>query len=153
MGDGVSVLGKEVDNNRLTTPYSISSANPAQQFYKANWSAVGPTPVKAVMFATDETLMTAGLIKFYVDGVVCPDTNGVGINASGGVFNCDLVGSEFLAICEETCTPNLAITEVVIWQLKAVSIGGNPHTFEGNSVTRGDINKVFEGGTYFENDW
>ena len=48
--------------------------------------------VNAVYFHTDETLMTSGTIIFMVNGVLCPDTSGVGVNGKGGVFNCGLVG-------------------------------------------------------------
>ena len=112
MGDGNLVKGKDVDNDLLTTTYSISSANPEEQFYFAEWADEGDVLVRGVLFQSNEKLMTAGTIKFYVDNVPCPDTNGVGVNAIGGVFNCDLVGSSFVAFCEDTCTPNLSIVEV-----------------------------------------
>ena len=54
----------------------------------------------------DQTTMLSGLIKFTVDGIPCPDTNGVGDNTGGttgplgGVFNCGLTGTKFKLYCD-----------------------------------------------------
>ena len=58
--------------------------------------------VNGVLFHTDESQMTSGLIEFYVknadgDYALCPDTSGVNIN--GGVFNCGLTGVSMFIYC------------------------------------------------------
>ena len=52
------------------------------------WAA--PRMIRAVLFHTNEKYMRSGTVKFYVDDVECPDTGNVGIDAKGGVFNCNL---------------------------------------------------------------
>ena len=102
--------------------------------------------------------MTSGTIKFYVDDVECPDTSGVGVNAIGGVFNCDLTGVEFKVLCPETCSPNLAVTEIKLWKDEIVSHTGTPYRFAGNidSPYENDMDKVFKTGSYVgsnSGDW
>ena len=48
-----------------------------------------------VLMETEEIYMTSGTVTFTVDGIECPETNGVGVNAIGGVFNCGLTGTTF----------------------------------------------------------
>ena len=108
--------------------------------------------MRGVLFFTDETQMTGGTIKFYVDGIECPDTSGVGLNGHGGVFNCGLVGRVFKAICTHTCTPKFAVRELKLFKEEALSVGGTPYTFTGNvagaSGGANDIDKVFKVGSY-----
>ena len=73
------------------------------------------TTVNGVWIFTDETKMKTGTIKFKLDGKECPDTNGVGVNAKGGVFNCGLWGSYFLIECTTACEPYMAIREIKLW--------------------------------------
>ena len=61
--------------------------------------------VNGVWLFTDENLMKKGTIKFYVDDEECPDTNGVGVDAIGGVFNCGLSGKMFSVVCTDKCEP------------------------------------------------
>ena len=53
---------------------------------------------------TDEATMSGGTVEFFVDGVKCPDTGGVGVNGIGGLFNCGLTGQTFVVECTTTCT-------------------------------------------------
>lgn len=78
--------------------------------------------LNGVWLYTDETLMTSGTIKFYADGVLCPDTAGVGVNAVGGVFNCGLVGKKFEVICTGVCSPNFAVRELKVWKAKVLNV-------------------------------
>lgn len=103
-----------INDKDMMTGITIDQSE-AGQFIEINWSAYGtPTAftVRGVLFHTDEALMTAGTVEFFVDGTVCPDTSGVGINGIGGVFNCDLVGEKFTAVCTATCTPKFAVREL-----------------------------------------
>ena len=59
--------------------------------------------VGGILFHTNEMLMTSGTITFSVDGKLCPDTGGVGVNAIGGVFNCGLRGQTFRVECTTVC--------------------------------------------------
>ena len=111
--------------------------------------------MKGVLFHTNENEMTSGTVKFYVDGVECPDTGGVGVNAIGGVFNCNLEGNLFKAICTDVCSPNMAVQEVKLWLLTALTVAddGTAYTFEGNTEVIGkpyDLEKVFGVGSYLE---
>ena len=65
--------------------------------------------------------MTGGTVQFFVNGVECPDTNGVGVNAIGGVFNCDLEGNHFEARCTEACTPFMAVYEIELFTRSALT--------------------------------
>ncbi len=73
--------------------------------------------------------MASGWIRFFVDGVECPDTSGVGIDAIGGVFNCGLAGKTFTMICETACEPNLYVTEVKLWTNAILSTKGTTYNF------------------------
>ena len=69
--------------------------------------------------------MTSGTVKFYVDNVECSDSiNGVGTGGKGGVFNCGLTGSNFVARCTDVCSPNLSVVELKLWKLKALTLSG-----------------------------
>ena len=113
----------------------------------------------AVWLTTDEALMTSGTIKFYVDDVECPNTNGVGVNALGGVFNCNLNGLELKIVCTTTCSPNFAINELKIWKIDAVSVGGTPYNFGGNvplypsTPFRFEIDRLFGLGSYTNSEY
>ena len=76
---------------------------------------------------TDELRMTSGEVKFYIDGVECPDTNGVGLGAIGGVFNCGLTGSSFEARCTTVCSPYLSVVQIFLWKDKAMTLDGSPY--------------------------
>lgn len=103
-----------------------------------NWSARGTEKVRGVLIQTDDEYMTSGTIKFYVDGVECPSTGGVGVNAVGGVFNCNLSGVEFKLICTAKCSPNLAITEIKLLRSQALSAEGTYYNWPGN------VNNIYE---------
>ena len=124
----------------------------------ANWGGVAYY-VGAVWLTTDEALMTSGTIKFYVDDVECPNTNGVGVNALGGVFNCNLNGLELKIVCTTTCSPNFAINELKIWKIDAVSVGGTPYNFGGNvplypsTPFRFEIDRLFGLGSYTNSEY
>ena len=70
-------------------------------------------------------------MKFYIDSVECPETNGVGIDAVGGLFNCGLTGSNFKAICETPCSPYLSVVELKVWKLHALSLSGTAYQLDG----------------------
>ena len=76
--------------------------------------------------------MTGGIVTFSVDGVTCPDTNGVGVNAEGGVFNCGLYGSTFKLECTTACTTELAIVELKLWKTTSMNLFGTPSILSGN---------------------
>ena len=67
---------------------------------------------------TYESLMSSGTVEFTVDGVTCPDTNGVGVDAIGGIFNCGLTGTTFKVECTTECSDFLHIVELVLWKDK-----------------------------------
>ena len=98
--------------------------------------------------------MTSGTIKFYVDGVECPDTSGVGVNAIGGVFNCGLTGLEFKVRCTDTCMPSFSVRELKIWKAKVLNVfaENNFYTLPGNDANA-ELPKVFLTGTYSTNDF
>lgn len=73
--------------------------------------------------------MTSGTLKFYVDGVECPNTSGVGLDAIGGVFNCGLKGSRFRVVCSETCKPNFAIRELKLWKAKVLNLNAEDNFY------------------------
>lgn len=129
----------------------LSDTAPANQWIEYDWSDQGTIHVQGVLFYTREDLMTSGTIKFYVDDVECPDTSGVGVNAIGGVFNCDLEGTIFTAVCEGTCSPYFAVQELQLWRDEIVSHTGTPYRLAGNvdSPYANDADKVFETGSYF----
>ena len=76
--------------------------------------------------------MSAGTVKFYVDDVECPDTHGVGVNAIGGVFNCNLWGTKFVARCTEVCTPAMNVIEMQIYVYSALTAEGTAYVLDGN---------------------
>ena len=91
--------------------------------------------MKGVLIETHMTEFTSGTMEFSVyDGtswIICPNTNGVGTNAQGGVFNCGLTGTKFRVKCTTLCQPNLSIVEVFIWTDDVVSIGGTQYYLGG----------------------
>ena len=116
--------------------------------------------VNAILIETDETQMTSGEIKLYIDGVECPDTNGVGIGAVGGVFNCGLIGSTFEAICTTTCSPSMSIVEIFLWKEAAMTLYGTPYYIAdshgctadyngGSGAYPTDTDKLFNTGSYW----
>ena len=75
----------------MTEAYRV--ATPADQAIIYDWTACSTTAtVKGVFMHTDPFEMTGGMVTFSVDGIPCPDTNGVGVDGQGGVFNCGLTG-------------------------------------------------------------
>ena len=60
--------------------------------------------------------MASGTINFKVDDEFCLDTNGVGIAAKGGVFNCGLTGSTFTLYCDPSCSSELAVSVLRIYK-------------------------------------
>lgn len=98
--------------------------------------------------------MTSGEIKFYIEGVECPNTSGVGVNAVGGVFNCGLVGTTFEAVCTTTCSPFMSIVEVFIWQELAMTLFGSQYYVPDSGPLAGfpnDPNKLLNTGSYWYN--
>jgi len=158
LGDGQSLKYGDINDRLLGTGIVVSDANPEYQSIVANWGGVA-YDVGAVWLVTDEALMTSGTVKFYVDEVECPDTNGVGVNALGGVFNCNLKGEELKIVCTSTCSPNFAIKELKIWNINAVSVGGTPYNYDGNEPWNPsnpftfEINRLFGLGSYTNNAW
>ena len=61
-------------------------------------------------------------MKFYIDGVECPETNGIGIDAVGGLFNCGLTGTTFKVECTTFCSPGFAIVEIFLWKYTALTV-------------------------------
>ena len=97
--------------------------------------------------------MNEGTVKFYVNDQECPDTSGVGVNALGGVFNCNIWGNNFEARCTETCKPSLSVIEIKLWQFTALTVlEGSPYIFPGNSVSneKNTLEKVFGVGSYVD---
>ena len=83
---------------------------------------------------TNENNMTNGEIKFYIDDVECPDTNGVGVGAIGGVFNCGLTGSAFKAVCTTTCSPFMNIVEIKLWKDTVMTLDDTKVYFPGGEA-------------------
>ena len=95
MTSGINTDVNLIDED-ITTGIVIT--DPSDQLIYIDWFAYGAElTIGGVLFYTDEAAMTSGTIEFTVDGVVCPDTSGVGDGAIGGVFNCNLTGSYFMA--------------------------------------------------------
>ena len=76
--------------------------------------------------------MSLGTVKFYVDDVECPDTLGVGVNALGGVFNCNLWGTRFVARCTDVCEPAMSVLEMQIYKYTALTAEGTAYMLEDN---------------------
>ena len=141
-------------DNDLLTGFEMSDSIKANQWLKVTFDA--PTIwLNGVWLYTDEKAMTSGTIKFYVDGVLCPDTAGVGVNAIGGVFNCGLKGREFKVICEDLCTPHFAIRELKIWKANVLNVfaDDNFYLLPGNTIGSSKIAKLFLNGSYSTNDF
>ena len=90
--------------------------------------------INAVLVETNEDRMLDGEIKFFVDGIQCPDTNGVGVGAIGGLFNCGLRGSTFELRCTSTCTPRLSVVELYLYEARALSLQGIPYRVGGSTA-------------------
>lgn len=91
-------------------------------------------------------------MTFSVDGVVCPDTSGVGVNGEGGLFNCGLQGETFKLECTSACTTELAIVELKLWKTRTLNLHGTPSIMSGNAYyqdlwTDSDLLKVFGTGS------
>jgi len=126
-------------DHKLDAVYSVAKATaPAVQSIIFDWTACTTTDdlIEGVWIHTDESQMTAGTMNFYVDGVLCPDTNGVGVNAIGGVFNCGLSGKTFEARCEPECDTKMAVIELKLWKQKILTVYGTPYMFDGNAPGR-----------------
>ena len=102
--------------------------------------------------------MSSGTVKFYVDDVECPETNGVGVQAVGGVFNCNLEGYTFKAVCTDTCYPSMFVLEMQVFTKTALTAVGEPYIFEGNAshinnaskeIFQSDQAKLWSAGSYF----
>ena len=119
--------------------------------------------------------MTSGEMKFFIDEVECPNTNGVGTNAIGGLFNCGLTGTTFRVECTTFCDA-FVIVEIFLWKDKALSLDYENRNYNINqgfktpgieNVTpiwtpqdvstpiQVDSEKVFRRGSYWYhgNDW
>ena len=83
--------------------------------------------MNAILFETNEERMASGEVKFYIDGIECPDTNGVGVGAVGGLFNCGLSGSTFEARCTTACSPFMSVVEIKLWKDKAMTLDGTQY--------------------------
>ena len=94
--------------------------------------------------------MLSGTLGFTVDGVTCPDTNGVGVNAIGGIFNCGLTGTTFKVECTTECSPYMWIMELMLWQDKVQTIDGTPYYLnDGSACNSKDVNYAFSTGSYW----
>ena len=110
------------------------------------------TEINAILIETDESAMASGTMKFYVDQVECPETNGVGVDAKGGVFNCGLTGTTFEVKCTDACTPSMKIVEISLWTDKVMTINGTPHYVGDAEVCpfyQTDLEKLFGIGSYW----
>ena len=117
----------------LETSYEVPDSLPAEQYIQFDWSHYGPQKVKGVLFHTNEEKMQSGTVKFYVDDVECPDTLGVGVNALGGVFNCNLIGTKFVARCTEVCSPAMNVIEMQLYNYTALTAEGTAYVLDGNT--------------------
>ena len=116
-----------LNDKNLTTGYEVPESDFINQVITYDWSGCGgvtDTEVNAILIETDESRMTSGLVKFYIDDVECTDTNSVGVDAVGGLFNCGLTGSSFTAKCTIACSPYMSIREIVLWKDKAMTLDG-----------------------------
>ena len=112
-----------------STKYEVPSSDFANQYIEYDWSGCGDNAlakIESVLLETDESQMTSGTVKFYVDDVECSDSvNGVGTGGKGGVFNCGLTGTRFVARCTSACTPNFSVVELKLWKKEVVSLQGS----------------------------
>ena len=76
--------------------------------------------------------MSSGTVQFYVDGVECPDTLGVGVDAVGGTFNCNLWGTNFEARCTDVCEPAMDVIEMQIYIYTILTAEGTSYILDGN---------------------
>lgn len=123
-----------------------------------DWSACGEATIRGVLFYTNPYSMHSGTTTFKVDDVECPDTNGVGVGAVGGVFNCGLTGTRFTI--EHTNDSNWYIHELRLWKRHIFNLEGNYYYLAGNSVTgsnysgvswsESDIPKLFKTGSIYD---
>ena len=72
-------------------------------------------------------------MEFSVDGEACPDTNGVGIDAVGGVFNCNLIGTTFKVECIDECDV-FTIVSLSLWKDKVMTLDGTPYYLADGGV-------------------
>ena len=100
---------------------------------------------------TKDEWMSSGTVTFTVDGVACPDTNGVGVDAIGGIFNCGLTGTTFRVECTTECAPYFVINELMLWSDKVQTIDGTPYYLNDGSACSGDddVDKAFSTGSYW----
>ena len=123
-----------------STQFQVAAAEHANQYIEYDWSACGgDTRIDAIWFETNELQMTSGTVKFYIDDVECSDSVfGVGTNAQGGVFNCGLTGSKFVARCTDVCSPFMSVIELRVWKYKALTLDGSIYEFAGASSCGND---------------
>ena len=88
-------------DKKLDTVYTVAKTTAVQSII-FDWTACTTTDdlIEGVWIHTDESQMSSGTMNFYVGGQKCLDTNGVGVAAIGGVFNCGLSGRTLEARCE-----------------------------------------------------
>ena len=100
--------------------------------------------------------MTTGTVKFKVnDDLPYLDTNGVGVNGAGGVFNCGQTGFKFELYCDPACD-ELSIVELKIWQSKVLTLTGSSYWLQGGgSDPNADIVIGKTAGNYWSvnNNW
>ena len=133
-GQDSSNHAKLYDEN-LETGIQIPDSLPDEQYIEVDMTAYKKDePFTGIWLHTDETLMTSGTITFTVDGVECPHTNQVGVDAIGGAFNCDLMGRSLTIRCTDTCSPNFAVNELHVYDVTILSAipTGNAYPFTGN---------------------
>jgi len=108
-GQDSTYADKLSDRNDLTG-ILIPASLPEEQYITLDLTSYDEDlDFKGVWLHTDEANMSAGTVSFSVDGVPCPDTNGIGVDAIGGAFNCNLKGRSLEISCTETCSPYLAV--------------------------------------------
>ena len=153
-GSGSSALNDRSQTTKVTIP------DTELQAIEFEWygCATNSYTVNAVLIETDESVMTSGTIEFYVwddttfTWTECPDTNGVGTDGKGGVFNCGLTGSYLQIKCTTPCSPNLSIVEVVLHTEEVVSIQGTPYYIgdaDGDPSKPSDTGVLFGTGSYW----
>ena len=146
-----------IRDNDYETKYEVADSDPTNQRIHWDWTSCGgKTMINAILMETDEDHMTSGMVEFFIDGIACPNTGGVGVSGVGGVFNCGLEGSTFEAVCTTACSPFMSVVELFIWKEKAMTLYGTPYYLADShgctnyyGVHPHDTDKLFNAGSYY----
>ena len=122
---------------------------------KLDWStctgATTDTLVQGVFINTDGIERAGCTVEYYVGANKCEDTKGVGVDAKGGVFNCNQSGKTFEAKFEG-CSAQLKFSEIQLWTDKIMSVYGEPYLLEGSfEMGENDLNKIWGAGSFYGN--